>query len=379
MRVLFLICLLSTVLPSKSEDIRIQGIIIDSETDQPIPFVHVVMEDVVMPSNLEGLFTIEAHSTQEIPSFQVSAIGYETKNIKIDPDKDYYKVYMTPSVTELSEVTVLTGGNLMWHVFNRFHINYHMSRQQMLGYYKEHLTSTDSSYYLAEGIMDIYVPSNIENRTPLANPIRTRKKVYNEIREEVTFLDGNVCDMAKSSIWRKNSFLSQKNRNRYQYYYEGVDMLDDQEIYLVSFEPKSNKGNKANTTGIIHIDQETFAIVKLEYFPKLNKTHWASVSWVEEYTQANNGVYELFKVSYDGSWEGEDQVYRYTALLMINESMSLEEMPDLQDDFLTETDPFFYVVSDEDFSETFWDGYQGIEVDARKISFLKAKGVTVSK
>ncbi|NQZ79240.1 MAG: hypothetical protein HRT61_24440, partial [Ekhidna sp.] len=74
------------------------------------------------------------------------------------------------------------GHAMMEQVFNRFHTNYEMDRTHKLGYYQEAMEDDTSVHYLAESILDIYVPSNLnETEHASVKPIRARKKVYERI------------------------------------------------------------------------------------------------------------------------------------------------------------------------------------------------------
>ncbi len=373
MRLLIVLCLIFSAAYLKSEPITVKGIVKDAETDEPIPFAHVVIDEVITLTNLDGQFIISTHDEADHSLLQISVMGYELGETSLASPRDYYTIYLTPSTVELDEVTIMSGQLLMKDVFNRFHLNYEMSRQHMLGYYKESLEGFDEMYYLAEGIVDIYVPPNIESNQILVSPIKTRKKVFKPIQDHVMFLKGNASDMAQSSIWRKDSFLSDKNRKNYEFVYAGSSHIGEHDVFIVEFEPVNSKGN---TSGRMYIEEETLAILKLEYFPVLKqKSDWKEVAWVEEYFE-KNGMYELFRVSYKGTWEEYDQDYSYNALLVVNETAPTNDMP-LGGYLLSEEDSFFYEAQ-EDFSDTFWEGYNFIKLDVESVQALGKQGLKTS-
>ncbi|MEQ9405314.1 MAG: hypothetical protein RIM99_17125 [Cyclobacteriaceae bacterium] len=373
MRIKLTLCLILTAFFARSEVFSIKGIVKDAETDEAIPFAHVVIGDIISLSNIDGEFVISSHSELSNPVLQVSVMGYETGSEAVEDVHEFHTIYLKPSMVELEEVTIMSGHVLMADVFNRFHLNYEMSRQHMLGYYKEDLHDTDSIFYLAEGIVDIYIPPNVKYNQTLVSPIKTRKKVFRPIEEHVMFLKGNASDMAKSSIWRKDSFLSNKNRKNYDFIYSGMSNLGDRDVFIVEFEPNNSKGN---TRGKIYIEDETLAIVKLEYFPIVSgNTSWKEVAWTEEFFE-KNGIYELFRVSYNGSWEDFDRVYTYNALLVVNETKPADYMP-MDVNMLSEQHSFFHA-AEEDFSESFWEGYNHMKLDLESTLILNKQGVSYS-
>lgn len=184
-------------------------------------------------------------------------------------------------------------------------------------------------------------------------------------------MKGNASDMAKSSIWRKDSFLDFKNRKNYDFIYSGMDKIGAKDVFIVEFEPLNARGD---TSGKIFIDEETLAVIKLEYQPHLTRnTLWNSVTWKEEFHE-KNGIYELFRVSYDGAWDDGRKDYLYTALLVVNETTPANAIP--QEKYLLgENDSFFHEAT-EDFSEAFWEGYNHMKLDLEYVQTLKNQGVS---
>lgn len=371
MRLCIASCLILISSFVQSAPTSIIGIVKDSETKEPIPFAHIVFGDIISLSNIDGEFVIAAHSDLEETKLQVSVMGYELGEQQIANTENFHTILLKPSTVELEEVTIMSGHVLMKDVFNRFHLNYEVSRQHMIGYYKEDLHGADSIYYIAEGIVDIYIPPNIEFNQTLVSPIKTRKKIFKPIEDQVTFLKGNASDMAKSSIWRKDSFLNDKNRKNYDFIYLGMDKIGDKDVFIVEFEPSNSKGD---TSGKIFIEEKSLAVVKLEYQPHIKRTTlWNEVTWTEEFYE-KNGIYELFRVSYSGSWEDEVKEYRYTALLVVNETTPANAIPQ-EKGLLSENDSFFHEAAD-DFSEAFWEGYNHMKLDLESVQTLKNQGIS---
>lgn len=349
-----------------SEPTSIKGIIKDKETNEPIPFAHVVVGDIINVTNIDGEFVISTENITDASELKISYMGYEAYHEELNEIKDFYTIYLKPSTVHLDEVVVMTGKSLMETVFDRFHLNYAMDRQHMIGYYKESMSDWSSVYYLAEGIMDIYVPSNVDKlNEALVRPIRTRKKVLKDVDIINEVLGGNASDMAQSSIWRRDSFLHPKNRNNYDYQYSGYTNMGEHEVFIVDFEPINKKGN---THGKIYVDQESHAILKIEYFPILkNWAFWESVSWTEEY-EKRNGIYELFSVAFDGTSTHNE--FNYHALLVVNECFSVVEIPS-ESRFLNSQHSFFEE-AEEDFSDTFWKGYNFMKLDVESAQLVRS-------
>ena len=339
--------------------LNVKGVIKDKESNEPIPFAHVLIGDVINISNIDGEFVISAADFDSNGiELKVSYMGYQDYSQTIEDLDGYHTVYLEPSVKQLEEVVVMTGPSIMEQVFNRFHINYEMGRQHMVGYYQESMADWEKTYYVAEGIMDIYTPSNMDKLDyPLVKPLRTRKKVFNEIDLIDEVLGGNASDMAQSSIWREQSFLSPKNRKNYDYFYSGATTMGTHDVLIVDFEPKNNKGN---TKGKLYVEDESLAILKIEYHPIIRDfSHWESVSWTEEYEQ-KNGMFEMISVSFSGTSTNHE--FNYHALLVINQSNPITALP--EDIPMLDVYDSFFEQAQDDFTDSFWTGFNFMKLDS---------------
>ena len=250
------------------------------------------------------------------------------------------------------EVRQEKGQDIMNIVFDRFHINYEMSRLHKMGYYQESVSDSSSLYYLAEGIVEIYIPSNL-NQTENAAiyPIKTQKTSYSQIAED-KLLFGNASDMARSSIWRPNSFLNEKNRVDYVFSLAGETKVKGNPVSIVEFEPTDSSHGRVK--GRIFIDQEYFGIVKIEYTPLVNHSKvWKEVSWTEEF-DFNDGSYELTHVKFLGTTLDDD--YHYQAILAMDQLETVSEFP--QNLVFMGDDTPLFDQAQEYSDDSFWEGFE---------------------
>ncbi len=96
---------------------NIKGIIIDSVTGEPLPFVNIVINDGKEGgiSDLDGKFQIS--SSKPISSIKTSYVGYESRSIEIG-NEHQLNIKLKRSVIELSEVVILPGENLAHRIIN---------------------------------------------------------------------------------------------------------------------------------------------------------------------------------------------------------------------------------------------------------------------
>jgi len=245
---------------------------------------------------------------------------------------------------------------LMEEVFNRFHINYEMSRTHKSGYYKETMVDTSSLCYLADGIVEIYVPSNLNHKDNAAvHPVRTRKKFFKKVDEEYILI-GNASDMARSSVWRPKTFLTEKNRKNYKYKYAKDTLVNGKPTKIIEFK-SANGAGIAN--GKLFIDTQSYAIVKMIYSPIIaeKENMWKSITWTEEF-DFKNGAYELSTVNFKGI---SKENFIYEAFLAMEQLETVSEIPsDLS--FINEKFPIVTVIEEDEESDLeFWKGYDSFK------------------
>ena len=341
---------------------EITGQVTDHLTKEPIPFAHVTLGNTTTISNIEGQFVILKEHPEDT-TIQVSFIGFEpfTQNVN---EQTYFEVEMKESTLSLDAVTVLTGDILMQRVFERLITNYEMEPLRLTSYYKEKLLSDSSMVYLAEGVLDILLPSNVRLNNIKIAPIKTRKNVMKpkDIGGHATMMSGHAHDMAISSIWRKNSFLSKRNRRLYQYEYEGKRSYQEHSIYEVSFTPKHRKGY---VSGTLYIEDETYAIVKMGYEPDADRSpFWEYAKWTEEF-EFLKGRYHLTSVSYTGQYFELEKAYEFKCIL-VNNNINSDNLDNFPHNEMSKTDVFFEE-AENDLSEEYWNGYHYIKLSTSEL------------
>ncbi len=254
--------------------------------------------------------------------------------------------------TDTTKEEIAQGNSIMEKVFLRFHTNYEMSRLHKMGYYKESVSDSSSIYYLAEGIVDIYIPSNLNHSDNAAiYPIKTRKKAFKEIEED-KLLFGNASDMARSSIWRPNSFLNVKNRDDYVFTYVGSTKINSYQVAMIEFSPA--KGTHGNVKGLIYIDQSYYGIVRIEYTPLTASSKvWDEVSWTENF-EFRNGAYEMVNVTFKGKSTADD--FHYEAMLAMGQQETLSQIPQHMV-FIGDNIPLFSKATEMS-TDMFWEGFE---------------------
>jgi len=349
----------------KEQPLKIQGQVFDEETSEPLPFAHIQVGEVRTITNIDGEFSVTVPIADNV-EIAISFIGYKTFKSPVERNESQFHVSLKPATTQLEAVTVTTGESVIAQVFNKLKLNYELDQQHLVCYYKESLNQDDDMYYLAEGILDVYQPSEVSTEPIEISPIRTRKQELKEVDEEVVMIHGHATDMLQSIVRREKSFVHLDNFKHYTYHYEGVSEYDGKEIFVLSFEPQTKK---AKTKGKLYVDADSYAIIRAEYYPLVdNDWFWDEVSWVEEFSKT--GVrWNLNRVTYAGKWTIDSLQYSYESTLVVNKS-NVVNVPPALGLLLGEKDIFFDAV--DDFSDDFWEGYNHVQLnEAEKAALTK--------
>lgn len=339
----------------------LSGTVLDADNGEPIPFAHIILGKTGTITNMEGSFVLNRETKDSI--LHVTFVGYIPTKINLNR-ASVSKIELSPSMISLDAVTVMAGPELLEQFHKHIIVNYQMEAQRMTSYYKEKLKGDDSLYYLAEGILEIYEPSNVSEEGIQINPIRTRRKIMRSIDpNQITMISGSAFDMVRSSVWRSNSFLSPENIVNYEFEYAGIMPYKEREVYRVRFHPKTAKGY---ISGEMYIEEESYAIVKLIYEPELSQgLLWDWIKWTEEFDYFD-GNYQLTCVTFNGTWKEQGINFTYEALL-INTDFIKSKPAYILNPTITKKD-IFLEKADDDFSESFWEGYNFLKLTDTEVS-----------
>ena len=91
-----------------SAQITLSGVVIDASSNKPLSFANVFAASGKGGiTNEKGKFIIEVNKMPKM--IQVSYVGYETKDVKLEEGKFFYRIKITPASTKLTEVQVLAN------------------------------------------------------------------------------------------------------------------------------------------------------------------------------------------------------------------------------------------------------------------------------
>ena len=102
--------LLAVALVARAQNYTINGVVTDSITGEPLPYVAVLLKGTTIgaTTDLDGKFTLT--SSSKVRTIQVSYLGYIEKEMRFVPGKtNNLRIKLAPTSIELSEVVIKPG------------------------------------------------------------------------------------------------------------------------------------------------------------------------------------------------------------------------------------------------------------------------------
>ena len=362
---LLLLCLaFFPVCHSLAQNIYLEGTVFNKQNNTPVNLAHVRVGNIVTYTNKKGQFTIRIPENGA-KYLEIFHMGYDVHLASIQSEKPYYIPLVPVKLTHSTES--LSGEEIMMRVFNKFHLNYEIRNQFMLSYYREVVEKDNQEIqYIAEGILELMLSSNVQESPSLVRPVKTRVKTLNTVDHEgVDIKSGHATEMVESSIWHERSFLREKNRWNYNYNLVGTEIHRNEKIHIIDFAPKNKKGYLA---GRIYVDGYSDAIIRLEYTIFENLEFETEV-WIEEF-QHHDLIYYLLRASFEGVWQEGGSKYTFRSLVVNTEVIPNRADKDVRG-FQLGNDFTFPITNHGEFTDEFWGDYNYIRLTDNELTHLK--------
>ena len=285
--------------------ITLKGIVIDKETNEPLPFatVTILQFKTSVVSNESGEFLYHFPQSFENGVVQISYIGYKTIKLNASAIKPgvLTTFRMEPQVQQLQEIEV-TGNKgktqaveMVEKAIRNIRKNYPKDKTLYFGYYRDYISPAWTKSY--KNLMEAALV--MEDRGFQSNDLqRTKIKL-----EQLRYHPGIATDSSLNSAYDgKNKFIPNASfaaanelavlkahdplRNHkirtfsyvdifdlnftsnHKFYYESITEEDSIIIYCIRFEKHSwdySNTSEYKVEGHIYIRSESYAILKLNY------------------------------------------------------------------------------------------------------------------
>jgi len=191
-------------------NILIKGKLVDSSTNQPIPFADIYIKNTTIGviSNKDGFFEINIPQKQAHVILVFSFMGFDTYEVnlsKLDP-KVFQIIKLRPSITSLDQVSfsvkALSVNKIVKQAFANYYKNFPDNPFIAKGFLR-HTEKTKTEYkWLVEAAIEVYDPGfNKSSKNIKTNVLEVRKS-----------LDNRYVDTLTAYKWYAEQVLKQSKR-----------------------------------------------------------------------------------------------------------------------------------------------------------------------
>ena len=250
---------------------QVGGVVRDSETGEPIPYVTVAIQGRYFSTvtNAEGAFTIK--SDKPIHGLILSHIGYRTLSVPIAKGREGepLKISMTPSAIPLKEALIIARDpyEIISWAMHKIPDNYPMENELFDTFYRETVQKRNRYIYISEAVSTLY-------KTPYSDGTYRERVAVKKSRLLVSpktsdTLSVKVIGGPTQAIYLdvvKNSSFLLNDEELTHYSFEMLQpvTIGDRAQFAIRIIPTDSSVEYALQTGVIYIDQERLSFTRIE-------------------------------------------------------------------------------------------------------------------
>ncbi len=258
-----------------AQTLTLQGYVKDAKTNASIPYANIYIKkgNIGTSTNTDGFFMLKVPKEFQNDTLMTSYIGFESYKIAIYNIKNRVDMIILLKEPEntLEEVTISASSpaQIIAKAYQNIPINYPLTNTLYTGFYRESnlhhkKDSAEKYFYVIEAVTKLNKPS-YEKQLPEGDVKITEVRKNQFVKESIKFqkwIAGAFTPIRFDVAKKRFDFVQPEKQYRYTYTLEDYTTYYDREVYKISFKPSKNS---ADYQGIIYIDTETYAIVKVDY------------------------------------------------------------------------------------------------------------------
>ena len=294
--------------------IEYQGTVIDSETQDPLPFVNILIEgsNIATVTNSEGDFVLKIPEAMPQAKVSFGYPGYEKLLIILsDLSRNANTISLNPQTTQLDAVNVSVPKNaeaLVRLVFENRTQNYLEDETYMTAFYRESINRRNRSASLAEAVVAIEKKPYTSNGKDLVAIYKARKSTnYDRLDTVALKLQGGPLNALYADLMKyPEFFMTLQTISDYDFSF-GEPVTDDGRlVYTVNFRQKQSILDPLYY-GKLFIDAKSYALTNAVYNMNVENRKLASELFVRKKpNQVKVWPTEItYRVDYrnrDGKW-----------------------------------------------------------------------------
>ena len=267
-RTFLLICIALMGLQAMAQKEIVSGTVTDARTGRKLTQASVTVkgEGVSVVTNDDGYFTLKTDTKPDY--ILVSHLGYETKEVKVENDKNTLRVRLKPTTIELRELVVWTEDprELVRIAIRKIPSNYSKLPELYNCFYRETAMKRNHFIYVAEGVTDMYKTAYNHGMARDRVAIRKGRRLISRKESDtlgVKVMGGPVQPLQLDIAKNTDFLLNAEELENYKMTMEVPTQIDGRLQYVVSIAP-CRTVDYALYYGKLYIDRETLAFTRAE-------------------------------------------------------------------------------------------------------------------
>jgi len=262
----------STPLPPDTSFVELRGNVKDKDTKDAIIFasVYIVGTSIGTISNADGQFIIKIPTSRINSKIGVSCLGYKNIEIPIpDMQKIHNEIQLELARYYIRELTIrkVDPIQLIRDARNKISQNYGDSPAMLTAFYRETIKQNRNYVAISEAVFDVYkAPYSRYIDNDRVKIFKGRKSQDVEKMDTILFrLQGGPYYLFMLDVIKNpEELISEENFNVYDFFYNGLETVEDRDAYIIGFDQK--KGiSMPLYKGKLYIDVNTLAISGIEF------------------------------------------------------------------------------------------------------------------
>ena len=237
-----LICIALMGLQAMAQKEIVSGTVTDARTGRKLTQASVTVkgEGVSVVTNDDGYFTLKTDTKPDY--ILVSHLGYETKEVRVENDKNTLRIRLKPTTIELRELVVWTEDprELVRIAIRKIPSNYSKLPELYNCFYRETAMKRNHFIYVAEGVTDMYKTAYSHGMARDRVAIRKGRRLLSRKESDtlgVKVMGGPVQPLQLDIAKNTDFLLNAEELENYKMTMEVPTQIDGRLQYVVSLAP----------------------------------------------------------------------------------------------------------------------------------------------
>ncbi len=300
---IFILLFLAQTSIAFSQTKTIEGIVIDAETKQPLPFASIGIRGTLngTATNSEGRFIMTIPQEFADSTLICSYMGYKSLETPVKKLGNKIEIKLAQDTFTLEEVEVKPWEpwDYIWNAIQKIKNNYPQNAFMTEGYYSEYVTENDVFLKFTEGVVQTYNPYYGSDQKTQSKVLKARrgddlgtlqfmretlekkhqkqiKKAEKKGEEEIELKEtideqivsasfgGPETILSFDPLRDTADFLDIKSRNKYKYSIEGITKYQGDDVIIIGYKSKGIYEHQRQS-GKVYISLESDAIISIEH------------------------------------------------------------------------------------------------------------------